>query len=378
MRLNVSASIAVACVCCAVLVGCDRRQTTNQESASETNDQHSVTTQPTPQAAATDPLCTVLNGYRSHLSTLSQQSNNEANPLKKATIEAEYSQLTTRFAEGVNTFFEFNQIEDYTGVISKMELQQYNGASGLLLSIDIPCDATIMFRFLDIRDPVWAHLDPQTDTPLPPWRSVLENLAVNDSVTFSGRFEGRGQNLLGHPFYVGGVITDLRKGLKSRDSPAAVPALTSNGMVFTRIVDAPRAQVWKAWTDPEQFKKWWPGKGFTSLDCKIDLRVGGRYLISARASEGWEFRSTGTYKEIVPLTRIVMTESYADEKGNVIPAPGLPADWPLELLDTLTLEDYEGKTRMTVRSAGAAPSQARDRVEVAWNGSLEELAESLK
>ncbi|MCL7413087.1 MAG: SRPBCC domain-containing protein [ANME-2 cluster archaeon] len=90
-------------------------------------------------------------------------------------------------------------------------------------------------------------------------------------------------------------------------------------LVITGIFDAPCEKVWKAWTDPESVKPWWGPKGFTSPVCKIDLRVGGKYLFSMRSPEGDDFWSTGVYREIVPLERIVATDSFADENGNVVP-----------------------------------------------------------
>ena len=58
---------------------------------------------------------------------------------------------------------------------------------------------------------------------------------------------------------------------------------------ITRIFDAPRDLVWKAWTDPKLVKQWWGLKGWTSPSCAIDLRVGGRYLICMKAADGQEF-----------------------------------------------------------------------------------------
>ncbi|HUI73255.1 MAG TPA: SRPBCC domain-containing protein, partial [Spirochaetia bacterium] len=70
-------------------------------------------------------------------------------------------------------------------------------------------------------------------------------------------------------------------------------------LVITRIFDAPRELVWKAWTDPRFVMQWWGPKGFTSPSCKIDLRVGGRYLFCMRAPDGQEFWSGGEYVEII-------------------------------------------------------------------------------
>jgi uncharacterized protein YndB with AHSA1/START domain len=91
-------------------------------------------------------------------------------------------------------------------------------------------------------------------------------------------------------------------------------------LIITRVFDAPRELVWKAWTEPERVKQWWGPRGFTSPFCKIDLRVGGSYLFSMRSPDGQDFWSTGVYREIIPQERIVATGSFADEKGNVVPA----------------------------------------------------------
>src|SRR3989344_590653 len=101
---------------------------------------------------------------------------------------------------------------------------------------------------------------------------------------------------------------------------------TNNGNVLTivRVFDAPRELVWKAWSDPELYKKWFGPKTFTSPVVKMDFRVGGKILGCMRGMEGdfkgKDFWSTGTYKEIVPMKKIVTTDSFADEHGNVVPA----------------------------------------------------------
>ncbi len=165
---------------------------------------------------------------------------------------------------------------------------------------------------------------------------------------------------------------------KGSGSPTKIEA---GELVITRVFDAPRALVWKAWTDPEHVKRWWGPKGFTSPFCEIDLRVGGRSLSSMRSPEGQEIWSTGMYREIVPMERIVTTDSFADEKGNVVPAAhyGIGGDFPEELLLTVTFEDYnEGKTKLTLRHAGLPAGEQRDGAQVGWNESLDKLADSLK
>ncbi|HEX9808116.1 MAG TPA: SRPBCC domain-containing protein, partial [Alphaproteobacteria bacterium] len=58
--------------------------------------------------------------------------------------------------------------------------------------------------------------------------------------------------------------------------------VTSREITITRVFDAPRELVWKAWTEPETFKQWWGPKGYTTPSCRIDFRVGGVYLACMR------------------------------------------------------------------------------------------------
>lgn len=151
-------------------------------------------------------------------------------------------------------------------------------------------------------------------------------------------------------------------------------------LVITRVFNASRDKVWKAWTEPELLKRWWGPKGFTAPVSKIDLRVDGAYLNSMRSPEGQEFWSTGVYREIVAPARLVYTDSFADEKGNVVPAShyGMVGDWPLELLVTVTFEANGKKTKMILRHAGIPAGKMRELCEAGWNESFDKLAEVLK
>ena len=160
---------------------------------------------------------------------------------------------------------------------------------------------------------------------------------------------------------------------------SAAKSLHIEDLDITRVFDAPREAVWKAWTDPRRFMRWWGPEGFTSPSCIMDLRVGGKYLFCMRSPEGQDFWSTGVYRDIVPLERIVCTDSFADEKGNVVPAShyGMQEEWPLELLVTVTFENDGGKTIMTLQHAGI-PSGTVSECEDGWSGSFDKLAEILK
>jgi uncharacterized protein YndB with AHSA1/START domain len=146
-------------------------------------------------------------------------------------------------------------------------------------------------------------------------------------------------------------------------------------IVITRLFYAPRDLVWRAWTEPGFVMQWWGPKDYTSPFCTIDLRVGGAYLYCMRSPEGKDFWSTGVYRELKKPERIVCTDSFADEKGNVVPATyyGMSADFPAEMLMTVTFEVQPGMTRVTLRHAGIPKGEMRDLTRAGWNESLDKL-----
>ena len=156
----------------------------------------------------------------------------------------------------------------------------------------------------------------------------------------------------------------------------------STELTIVRIFNAPRELVWRAWTQPEHLMHWWGPKGFTSPVSKIDLRVGGVYLNCMRSPEGSDFWSTGVFREVVMQERLVMTDSFADEKGNVVHAShyGFGEDFPLEMLITVMFEEYDGETKLTLSHSGIYGSSAKDRdnMQQGWSQSFDKLAEYLE
>ncbi len=159
----------------------------------------------------------------------------------------------------------------------------------------------------------------------------------------------------------------------------------NNEVVIERIFNAPIARVWAAWTQPEQAKKWWGPKNFSAPVMKIDFRVGGTYLFCMRAEEGLpaemvgkDFWSTGTYKEIIPMQKIVCTDSFADKDGNIVSAEayGMPAH-PLEMEVTITFEDLGDKTKMILRHVGMPAGELQNQMTEGWNQSFDKMDTSL-
>jgi uncharacterized protein YndB with AHSA1/START domain len=150
-------------------------------------------------------------------------------------------------------------------------------------------------------------------------------------------------------------------------------------LVIHRVIDLPASKVWKAITEPDEFKKWWGPEGFTCPSSKIDARVGGKYLNCMKGPDGKEYWSTGTVKELKPKKKLVITDSFSDSRGNIQNASeqGLPGDWPRELLITFELDEADGATKLVLHHEGI-PEEMYEECKKGWNESFDKLEESIK
>jgi uncharacterized protein YndB with AHSA1/START domain len=155
--------------------------------------------------------------------------------------------------------------------------------------------------------------------------------------------------------------------------PAELKTIT-----ITRVFNAPRELVWKAWTEPERLKEWWGPKDWTAPSWDIDLRVGGKYLYCMRSPEGQDIWGTGILKKIDPMKELSFTDSFADKDGKVVAGsqyiPG--EEFPMEMLVTVRFEDLNGKTRMTLTHE-KLPATQGDGATQGWSESFDKLAEIL-
>lgn len=127
-------------------------------------------------------------------------------------------------------------------------------------------------------------------------------------------------------------------------------SVTGERMVVTRVFAAPRTLVWRAWTDPEQVMQWWGPKGFSLSTCRMDVRVGGRFLYGMRVPDGQEFWTGGEYQEVVPSAKLVFLMYFSDANGNKVE----PENYGIEhrsiedARDITLFEDAgDGETRVT-------------------------------
>jgi uncharacterized protein YndB with AHSA1/START domain len=153
--------------------------------------------------------------------------------------------------------------------------------------------------------------------------------------------------------------------------------VTPRGLLITRVFDAPRALVFQAWTKPEHLAHWWgQPKGAAMPYCKVDLRIGGTLHYRVQLPEGEIIWGKGIYQEIVEPERLVFSDFFSDEEGNIVdPPPGLPK----ETLVIATFEEHDGKTKVTVEHRGVEQASEHNQAlyQQGWAESLDRLAERL-
>ena len=155
-----------------------------------------------------------------------------------------------------------------------------------------------------------------------------------------------------------------------KSCPAAKTATYGQASVtLTRIFDAPRALVWKAWTDPKMMAQWFGPRNFTNPVCELDVRVGGSLRVVMRAPDGNEYPMKGEFREVAPPERLVFTNIATDQDGKHL----------LEGETTVILSESGGKTTLTLQThaIGLVPiaSQMLAGMEAGWNQSIDKLAE---
>lgn len=152
---------------------------------------------------------------------------------------------------------------------------------------------------------------------------------------------------------------------------------------ISRVFDAPRDLVWKAYTEAERLAQWWGPKDFKTRVLQLDFRPGGVFHYAMETPQG-EIYGKFVYREIVPQERLVFLISFADAQGNTVRAP-FSATWPLENISIVTFADEDGKTRLTMDGhtwnttdeEKATFAGGLESVRGGTNGTLDQLVEYL-
>lgn len=120
----------------------------------------------------------------------------------------------------------------------------------------------------------------------------------------------------------------------SVSNPMTVTTPSDREIVITRVFDAPREQVFKAFTDPELLAQWWGPRGYTTIVDKMEVKPGGAWRYIVRGSNGEEDAFRGVFREVTPPERLVFTFEWEGMPGHV-------------LVETVALEERDGKTTVT-------------------------------
>ncbi|MFO1067359.1 MAG: SRPBCC domain-containing protein [Geminicoccaceae bacterium] len=148
-----------------------------------------------------------------------------------------------------------------------------------------------------------------------------------------------------------------------RPEPAAPPP----ALEITRLLPAPPALVFAAWTRPEHLVRWWGPTGFAAADASLDVRPGGAWRARMLAPDGALHAMHGEYREVVPHRRLAFTFAWLDEAGK----PGQP------MLVTVDLAERGGRTLLTFRKTGFTSDDARASHEDGWRQCLDRLGEAV-
>jgi len=145
---------------------------------------------------------------------------------------------------------------------------------------------------------------------------------------------------------------------------------TSSGEItlqVRRTVAAARERVFRAWTDAEEFRKWWGPPGYSTPSADIDLRAGGRYRIAMKSPGGEVLHLTGVFREVRPPDKLVYTWNWEGTRGEHMG----------ETLVTVEFLDRGRSTEIVVTHEGFPNDERRDGHQQGWLGCLDRLADAL-
>lgn len=134
-------------------------------------------------------------------------------------------------------------------------------------------------------------------------------------------------------------------------------------LTLTRLIAAPLARVWRAFTDPAEASKWLGPEGWTGTYKSDAMDLGGRYTIEMRHHDGRAATATGVFREIVPMARLVYTWAWLGEDSK----PGH------QTLVIVTFKAVGTKTELTLHHEGFETADSRDNHNGGWTGCLEKL-----
>lgn len=142
---------------------------------------------------------------------------------------------------------------------------------------------------------------------------------------------------------------------------------------FERIIDVPRALVWKAWTTPEHLMPWFCPKPWSVIECQIDLRPGGIFSTKFRSPEGVDHLNIGCYLEVIDQQRLIFTDALL---------PDFRPSGVRFMTGVIELSDYENGTKYTATALHNNEEDCKKHEEMGfytgWGTALDQLITYVK
>ncbi|HUG40862.1 MAG TPA: SRPBCC domain-containing protein [Longimicrobiales bacterium] len=135
-----------------------------------------------------------------------------------------------------------------------------------------------------------------------------------------------------------------------------------------RVIRADREQVFRAWTEAGQMKRWFAPQGFTIPEAEVDPQPGGAFRVIMRAPDGSEHVARGTFRRVEPPA--LLTFTWAWESG--------AAEEPEETLVTVELSEEGSSTRVLLVHEGFSTEADRENHEEGWTSCVEQLVTLLE
>ena len=156
----------------------------------------------------------------------------------------------------------------------------------------------------------------------------------------------------------------------SKSTSLVLTTPSDREILGTRVFDAPRELVFKAFTDPDVVAQWWGPRKYTTTVDKMDVTPGGAWRFVQRGPDGGDYAFNGVYREVVPPERLVYTFEFEAMPGHIS-------------VETITLEKIEGgKTRMTdlllFDSIEDRDGMLQSGMEAGWAESMDRFSELLQ
>jgi uncharacterized protein YndB with AHSA1/START domain len=140
-------------------------------------------------------------------------------------------------------------------------------------------------------------------------------------------------------------------------------------LVIARTIDAPRARVFEAWTDPKQLARWWGPHGMTTPVCEMDVRPGGVFWTVMRSAEGAEYPTKGIYLEVAKPERLVFSDAF-DE--------GFQPCLESFMTAVITFEEHGSATMLTARAVHKSVADREKHEEMGFTKGWGEMLERLQ